>query len=208
MQRQDVVIIGAGGHAVSVIDILLESKEYRPVYALDKEPLSNREIYGVPVRDEKYLGIIQRGDIKKVFVAIGDNFIRKKVTENLKKRGFEFINAISPYAYISKHTALGCGIAVMPQVSIIAGTFIGDGTIINTNSSIDHDCVVGSFCHVAPGATLCGSCVVGDESFICAGAKIIQRINIGKKCIVGAGSLVIRDVDDGQKVIGIPSRLL
>ena len=195
-----IIIFGAGGHALSVADILLSRGDCQISCMVDKQ---KGVMAGIPVVNENH--ILAQSSTKAI-VAIGDNFIRKKVSEDLAQKGYKLINAISPKSYVSDRAILGRGVAVMPFSAIGPGTSVGDGCIINTRASIDHDCNIGFYVHIAPGSTVCGFAEIGNCSFICAGATVIDKIKIGKCCTVGAGSVVIRNLADDCIVAGVPAK--
>jgi UDP-perosamine 4-acetyltransferase len=202
---EELVIYGAGGHAVSVLDILLERGEFNIVAILERGA-EGRKFYGVQVMDENCLCELHERGVRAAFAAVGDNAVRTEISAKLITAGFRPINAISRSAYVSERARLGHGIAIMPNASIIAGTTIGNGVVVNTNASIDHDCEIGDFCHIAPGSTICGGVIIGNGTFVCAGAKLINYVKIGANCVIGAGAVVINDIGDGQTVVGIPAK--
>jgi UDP-perosamine 4-acetyltransferase len=204
---EELVIYGAGGHAVSVLDILLERGEFNIVAILERDA-EHRTLYGAPVMDENCLCELRDRGARAAFAAVGDNAVRAEISAKLIAAGFRPINAISRHAYVSERARLGHGIAIMPNASIIAGTTIGDGAVVNTGASIDHDCEIGEFCHIAPGSTICGGVRIGNGTFVCAGAKIIQYVKVGANCVIGAGAVVINDIGDGQTVVGVPAKAI
>jgi acetyltransferase EpsM len=82
-----VLILGAGGHAQVVADILMRAHEagsdYKPIGFLDDSPsLTGTAIMGLPV-----LGIIAQldeFDHDAVIVAIGDNRTRARIFESVR----------------------------------------------------------------------------------------------------------------------------
>jgi UDP-perosamine 4-acetyltransferase len=205
MDKEKVVVIGAGGHCRAVLDILLDDERYEAAGLVDTVDFDSYQ--GVPViGDDRILPSVIAKGIHKAFIAIGDNHIRGKIYDEMKAMGFTFMNVISPNAYISPRTVLGSGIVVMHGAIIHTGCKIGDGVIVNTNASIDHDCSIGDFSHVAPSAALCGQVTVGNRAFIGAGAHVIENIRIGNQCVIGAGSVVIRNLGEGVKAVGIPAK--
>jgi UDP-perosamine 4-acetyltransferase len=204
--QENVFLVGAGGHAGSVADIIIQSGEYNIVCMLDNEIKARADLYGIPIINECHLKELYDWGIFKGIVAIGDNRIRARISEQLLKRGFELINAVSKHSYVSAYSKLATGIAIMPNATVAAGAFIGAGTIVNTNASVDHDCRIGDFCHIAPGSTLCGNVMVGNGTFICAGAKIIDKITIGSNCVIGAGAVIIHNAADNETMVGVPGK--
>lgn len=203
---EKIIVLGNGGHARSVCDILLQMGMYEIVGLLAKD---RSQIMGIPVlgEDEKLEELYVQG-IRKAFVAIGDNQIRRKLTEKLNQIGFELGSAISPKAVISNFADIGTGAAVMPGAVINAYAVIGDGSIINTNASIDHDVKIGKFCHIAPGSSICGTTVIGDGSFIGVGSSLIDGITIGENVMIGAGAAVITDIQKNCLAAGVPAKVI
>lgn len=200
-----VVILGAGGHAKVVIDVF-RSAGIRVERCL--VPHGSGEISGVPIVDEaEGLEELGSGRSHRAFIAIGDNGVRFRLGRELREAGVEFVNAISPSAYLAADVRLGTGILIAPQAVVNAATVIGDDAILNTSSSVDHDNRIGTATHIAPGCHLAGSVHVGERSFLGVGTSVIPGISIGAGATVGAGSVVIRDIPDDTRAWGNPARL-
>lgn len=203
----NVVVIGAGGHARSTCDVLLAAGEHRIVGLLD--PYATEGFFSIPLLggDDMMSSVIREGRAKGIFVALGDNGVRRRLTEQARTLGYEVVRAISPRAVVSPFASVGQGTAIMPGAIINACARVGEGCIINTNASVDHDDVIGDYCHIAPGVTLCGYVTVGGRSFIGAGARVIDRITIGEDVILGAGAVAVRDIPSCVTAIGVPARV-
>jgi UDP-perosamine 4-acetyltransferase len=205
-----VVVIGGGGHAKVVIDVL-QQQGWQVAGYTDPAPLAGSQICGAPwLGDDDTLERLRAEGIAWAIAAFGDNARRSRMADRALALGFELANAVHPSAQISPHARLGQGVAVMPGVAVNAGSVIGDSTVLNTASSVDHDCTLGRGVHVAPGAHLAGYIVVDDEALIGGGA-IIGRgkpIRIGRGAVVGAGAVVIHDVPPATTVAGNPARPL
>lgn len=191
-------LIGAGGHAKVIADILVACGR-PPVAFLDDAPAHSR-LRGITVI--KGLELPEPGSA--VIVAIGDNCTR----ERLARRYSIFDVAIHPSAYVSRDAEIGPGTVVMAGVVINAGSRVGSHCIINTNATVDHDCLISDFAHVAPGATLGGHVRVGVGSMVGLGANVIHGREIGEHTIVGAGATVVRDLPSCVVAIGSPARVL
>lgn len=191
-------LIGAGGHARVVADIL-NAAGVCPAAFVDRAP-TRREIAGVPVIPGETIP----DSSASVIVAIGDNFVRERIAAGFAR----FAVAIHPTAVLGGDVEIGEGSVVMAGAVINAGARIGRHCIVNTRASIDHDCVICDFAHVAPGATLGGGARVGRGSMIGLGANVIHGREIGDYSVVGAGSTVVRDIADGVLAVGTPARAI
>lgn len=140
-----------------------------------------------------------------ILISIGDNEIRKKISE---KVSHSFLNAIHSTSIIDDISKIGLGTAIFQSATIQRDVFIGMHCIINTNASVDHDCIIENFVHIAPSATLCGNIKVGEGSLIGANATILPNIKIGKWCIIGAGSVITKDIPDFSLITGIPGKII
>ncbi len=201
------IIIGSGGHAKVVIDILKDIREYQIEGCISKDNI--KEILGIPIlgSDELLPKLIAKG-IKNVFIAVGDNKRRLELSREIKKLGFRLVNVISKKATISKSVHFGSGIVVMPGAVINVETTIEDLAIINTSASVDHDCILSEACHIAPGVNLAGNVKVGRGTFLGTGAAVIPSIEIGEWSIVGAGGVVVKDIPPFSVAVGNPAKVI
>src|SRR4030066_1795075 len=203
-----VVIVGSGGHAKVIMDILSSSKDYELVGCTSAD-LTLREVMGIPVLgDDSILPQLFAEGIKYAFVAIGDNRKREEFSNYVTRAGFELINAISLYSYISYTVKLGKGIAIMPGAVINACAVIQNNAIINTGATIDHDCLIGAGCHIAPGCHIAGNVRIGQGSFFGVGCKVIPKITIGEWSIIGAGAVVVNDLPGYSLALGAPAKVV
>ncbi|ALA81066.1 acetyltransferase [Stenotrophomonas maltophilia] len=201
-----VAVVGAGGHAKVIID-LLRGGGHEVVACLDAGRVG-QVVNGVPVLgDERVqLPLLKDQGVDAVFVALGDNRLRRKVAAAVTAAGLEMIPAVGRSAVISPSARIGQGCAIMEGAILNADVVVHDFAIINTNASVDHDCVVGAFAHVAPGSTLAGGVEVGASVFLGAGTRVIPGIKIADGATVGAGGVVVRDIDSTGTWVGVPAR--
>ena len=207
MNFEPVVIVGSGGHAKVVIELIRAEGRYQ-VKGCTGLGESGFVLGDVPILGtDSVLPAMLANGAKKAFVAIGDNHLRLRLLAQVLEMGFELINAISPNAVVSPSATLGRGIAIMAGAIINASAEIGDGAIINTNAGVDHDCRIGRGAHIGPGSTLAGNVEIGCESFLGARTCVIPGVRIGSRAIVGAGSVVVRDIPDDVTAMGVPARI-
>lgn len=183
-------LYGASGHAKVIIDIL-KANGVSIDGLVDDNP-EVEDLQGYPV-------FHQKENPFPLIISIGDNRIRKRISERLVGH---YGNAVHPSAIISPSALIGDGTVVMQGAIIQACAKIGKHCIVNTGASIDHECQVGDFVHISPHSTLCGNVRVGEGTWVGAGSTVIQGVNIGNWSVIGAGTVVTHDVPDGVLVIG------
>lgn len=204
--NKPVILIGNGGHAAVLAEILIESgREIIGFTAPEKQ--QNR--YCIP-----YIGTdeaIKTYSSKKIELVLGlgsvtVSNIRMDIFNEFNQEGFTFTSVIHKSAIISPYANLGEGVQIMAGVILQSFAKIADNTIINTASSIDHDCFIGGHCHIAPGVTFSGGVNIGDSTHIGTGTTVIQNVRIGSHVLIGAGSLVLNDIRDHCKAFGVPTK--
>ena len=205
--KEHVIVLGAGGHAKVVIEILQANGE-KVDYCV-RGPQGPETCAGVSVLEgDQHLPLLRQRGYFRAFVAIGSYSIRQRMADVVRQTGYQLTNAISPHAIISPSVQLGDGIAVMAGAVINAASVIADLAIINTGATIDHDCRIGRGVHIAPQCALAGSVTVGEGAFLGTGAKAIPGVQIGRWATVGAGAVVIRNIPDGAVAVGVPARVI
>lgn len=199
---KNVVIIGAGGHAKVIADIVLLNGDNLVGFLDDDDKKQNVDIY----ENHKVIGKVrdaERYSESYFIIAIGDNHARAKVADSLS---VNYYTAIHPKATIAGTAKIGEGSVIMAGAVVNPDTIIGKHCIINTACSIDHDNRIGDFVHISPGAHLAGTVSVGDYSWICAGATVINNISIKNDIIIGAGATVISNAIKSGTYVGTPAK--
>ncbi|MBP2636933.1 MAG: hypothetical protein H6Q72_2840 [Firmicutes bacterium] len=201
------IVVGGGGHAKVLIDILQLTTEQ--LLGFTDIRSDNKMVLGVlRMGDDTIISSYSPNEIQLVngIGSVGCADLRRQLFEKFKQRGFAFKTLQHPRAIISREIVLGEGAQIMAGAVIQPGCIIGSNTIINTRAAIDHDCSLENHVHIAPGAVLSGGVHIGEGAHIGAGATIIQGVNVGRNSIVGAGAVVTRDVPSGVTVVGIPAK--
>lgn len=208
MQSKPVILLGAGGHAKVLLDILLEQNAEIVGIAEKGGVERPTDLFGVPIIGSD--SDVERYSPREIELvngigSIGSTALRKRVYEKFKVLGYRFRQVIHPGAVVSRRTELGEGVQIMAGAVVNIGTRIGEDAIINTNASVDHDCLIGAHVHIAPGVTLSGGVKVGEGSHIGTGASVVQGKEISVNVIVGAGAVVVNNIKAEKIVCGIPA---
>jgi sugar O-acyltransferase (sialic acid O-acetyltransferase NeuD family) len=204
-----IVIVGAGGHAQVVADILLRAHDFGvddvPVAFVDADAsLWGQRFLGLPVLGDE--GELERTEHEAVIVGIGDNRIRARVFERLREAGRNVARAVHPHAVLAPDVEVGAGVVICAGVVVNTGSKLGDNSILNTGCTVDHHNLIGRHAHVAPGVHLAGAVQVGEGAFLGIGSCVIPGRSVGEWAMVGAGAAVVRDVAARTTVVGVPAR--
>lgn len=206
-----VLVIGAGGHAHVIADILLQMKPSNAglelIGYLDDNPdLIGQRIQGLPILGS--LTCLPATAHDAVIVAIGDNAIRCRVFSALEQNGESFVTACHPSAVVAPDVQIGPGTAICAGVVVNPGSVIGSNVILNTGCTADHHNRIEDHAHIAPGVHLGGEVSVGEGALVGIGATVIPRRRIGAWTVVGGGALVRSDLPSGVVAAGLPARVI
>ena len=202
MKTDLVKIIGAGGHAKVILEILNNCFEINEIQLYDDDIQKiGKNFYGIKIISNIQSAIRQNDSkLNNLLVAIGDNKIRKKVVEEINQStvannfvpNWATVNGL--YTTIAKTALIGEGTVVFNHANIGPSVKIGKHCIINNHSNVDHDCEIKDYVHIAPGAMLCGGVKIGEGTLIGAGSVIIPDIEIGSNLVIRAGSMVRKNL--------------
>lgn len=209
---ENIIIIGASGHAKVIVDIIERQGLYRIKGFLDTYRPKGEKLFDYPILGTEYdlNDIVVKYEVYGCFIAIGDNYTRKIMAKKISALNprIKFINAVHPKAIIGKNVKLGHGIAIMPGTVINSDSKIGDFCILNTNSSLGHDGTMKDYSSLASGVRTGGNLMLNKCSAISIGATVIENIVIGKNTVIGAGALVNKNIPDFVVAFGIPARII
>ncbi len=202
-KAKPVIVLGAGGHAKVVADVLKQSGR-KILGLIDIKEKKGASRFGLLVLgDDNDLDQYDADDIELAngVGALSGKGIRWDMANRMRIAGYTFSTIIHPSAIIAESVLLREGVQVMAGCVIQPEVSIGLDSIINTGSLIDHDCEIGSNCHIAPGVSLNGGVKIGDGTHIGTGAVALQYVSIGKNAVVAAGSVVNKDIQSDTTFI-------
>jgi len=179
------LLIGAGGHCRSCIDVIEQEGRFEIAGIVDKggeaecsklkaqsqknTAVAETEVLGYPIigtdddlpelRKKYCHALVTVGQIKSPDVRI-------RLHQLLLSLGFELPTIISPLAYVSRHAKIGQGTVIMHHALVNAGAVVGENCIINTKALVEHDAVIEDHCHIATGAVVNGGVVVQGCTFV------------------------------------------
>lgn len=202
---KDIALIGGGGHALSLLDILPSSSQvagyvdFRPVAEMPVKYLGNDETFIESVAPEAF-------DVMITLVSGADCSLRlrRDIINRYEAYGSPVI--VAPSAIVSPSATLGKGSALFHRSVVNAATHIGAHCVINTGAIVEHGCTIGSNVFIGPGAIICGGVSIGDDTYIGAGAIVKPTVSIAAGSTIGAGAVVIHDITQTGRYAGVPAK--
>lgn len=206
VKMKNILLIGAGGHALSCIDVIEQTGAYRVAGLVGLPDQVGQEIanYKIVASDDQLNYC--KNLAENAIVAVGQiecPGLRMKLFNALKYIGFSLPVVISPNAYVSPHAKIGRGTIVMHGAIVNAGAEVGENCIINSRSLVEHGVHVGDHCHISTMAALNGNCVIGDGCFVGSGATLRDSVILGERCLVGMGSVVRHSQPANSRILGL-----
>jgi sugar O-acyltransferase (sialic acid O-acetyltransferase NeuD family) len=199
-ESTSILLIGAGGHCKSCINLIDSIPEFKVKGIIDRPGSSAKDVLGHKVlgTDDEMESLF--GDSPSVLISVGQIKTPKtriKLFEKANSMGAVFPVLKSPMSCISDHSSIDSGTVVLHHVIVNASVKIGTNCIINTKALIEHDSEIGSHCHVSTAAIINGGVIVEDRCFIGSGAIVHEGVKIGEGSVISAGSIVRQDLSKG-----------
>jgi sugar O-acyltransferase (sialic acid O-acetyltransferase NeuD family) len=201
MSKPNIILIGAGGHARSCIDVVEQQGHFQIAGLIGTQDQVGAQsmhygydVIGIDADLSRLSNIYQFALV--TLGQIESARIRMQLYVQSTQLGYVLPTIIAPTAHVSSHARIGAGSIVMHGAIVNAGASIGNNCIINSRSLIEHDAKIDDHCHVSTGAIINGDVTVGAGSFVGSGSVIKQGVAIGNGCLVGMGLSVRDDIPD------------
>jgi sugar O-acyltransferase (sialic acid O-acetyltransferase NeuD family) len=211
-KSKPVIILGSGGHASVLLDILLQQNVeilavVSPV-APDKNSTlakyrylsDDDDVFSYSSEDIELINGVGFIPNNKASKCSGYKQPRHKLFHYFKKHGYSFKTIISDFALLSPSTQLEEGVQIMHGCILQPGVKVKANTIINTRTIVEHGCKIAKHNHIATGAIVCGDVTTEDYVFIGAGATVIQGLTLGESSVIAAGALIRKNVAAGNRI--------
>lgn len=210
--NKPVIIIGSGGHAAVLADMLQQVNRSIAAIVSPDKTLCHDVFKGIKhLHDDNDILKYAPTDVELVngIGSVPNDSHSEPLRVNLyhyfKSHGYHFSMVVSPHAIVSSYATLAEGVQVMTNTVIQTGASIGENSIINTAAVIEHNCKIGAHNHIAPGAIISGDVITEEHVHIGTGANVIHGINIAQHSIVGAGAVISKNIP--AKTIVYPAKV-
>lgn len=183
------ILIGGGGHAKVLYDIILAQNRLLYAYVDPKEHAWLSENNIKHISDYELSSVISsRPELFIGFVGLDCEALEKRMNtmKNYQQQGAYFTPLVHPSACVSSKATLSFGAQILPNAIVNSGAVIGEGAVINSGAIVEHDAVIGAGAHIAPRAVVLGGASVGDCAYISSGAVVIQNTIVPAKSFVKA----------------------
>lgn len=190
--KKNIILIGGGGHCISIIDIIENGNEFNILGILDSNNFG-KNILGYKILGDDSLINNLVNDNTYFLITVGQIKTcspRERIYKILKENNAKIATVISPLAYVSRHAKIGEGSVVMNHATVNAQSTIGRNCIINTMSNIEHGVLIGDFCHISTCSVINGDSQIGQRTFVGSNATISHGISIKEDSVISAGKFV------------------
>lgn len=213
IMKKKIVIIGAGGFAREVLDVLEACNQEKPSY--DMLGYIVETPYGTPgtlVNESPILGGFDwlEGHRDEVYVICGVGIPqhRRRLTLQARAIGCKFFSLIHPSAVLTRWVEMGEDVVITAGCILTNRIRIGNHIHLNLDCTIGHDSVLEDYVTLAPGVHVSGNVTLEEGCYVGTGANIIEKIHIGAWSIIGAGSTITGNVFPNTTVVGVPGRTI
>jgi sugar O-acyltransferase (sialic acid O-acetyltransferase NeuD family) len=203
VNKLPILLIGAGGHARSCIDVIEEEGRFTVSGLVGTADQVGTLVLGYPVlgADTELPALLLQHAY--VLVAVGQIKTpepRIQLFDLLTNYWCALPVIVSPRAHISRHASVAAGTVVMHGAIVNAGASVGRNCILNSQSLIEHDSVIGDHCHIATGVAINSSVHVGAGTFVGSNVTVRQGVRIGERCVIGMGMRVLKDCTSNTQI--------
>jgi len=204
MSKPNLILIGAGGHAHSCIDVIEHSGIFKIAGLIGKEEELQNDCMGYPVigTDSDLPELAKSYEYALIVLGqIETALVRQRIYDQAIALGFKFPTIISKTAHVASSASVGDGTIVMHGSIVNSNAKVGNNCIINTKALIEHDATVADHCHISTGAIINGAASLGSGSFVGSGSVIKHGITLGSQCVVGMGISVRHNYEDSSRIL-------
>lgn len=207
MPKKKLIIYGTGSFAEYVSYVFENDSPYEVCGFCMESSVKNpnqHHLFGKPFAEfEKITDIYPPSDYF-LFVAVGNNIIRKRIYTTAKAKGYSLPN------YISSKTTYWENLKIGDNCFIDEGTVLQPFTSIGSNSiifvsAIGHHTKIGNH-NLISVCTTGGNVNIADNCFIGMNSVIKPNVKIAENTIIGMGCVVVDNTENDGVYMGNPTK--
>jgi sugar O-acyltransferase (sialic acid O-acetyltransferase NeuD family) len=190
--KKNLILLGAGGHCKSCIDVIEQAGQYEIVGIIDHQEQLGELVLGYQVigTDNDIESLAKKGNEFLITVGqIKSPSTRERLFNQLRQCNVKMATIISPRAYVSQYAKIGEGSIIMHDALVNASASIGKNCIINTKALIEHDAIIGDHCHISTGAVINGGVDIKQGTFFGSNATSREYVASSEVDFIKAGAV-------------------
>jgi sugar O-acyltransferase (sialic acid O-acetyltransferase NeuD family) len=207
----ELLILGAGGHAREVALLIDTINEVRPRWEIvgffGIADHARDNIRGVPIIAKEDVARLSR-DVYFV-PGMGSPQVKLRAVAEMFEMGFHSAaTLIHPEVSVHESIRVGDGVIICRGSILTVDIIVGDYVTVNLGCTVTHDDRIGSYVTLSPACNISGGVILEEGAFLGTNSSVIEGVTIGAWSKVGAGAAVIRDIPAHCTAVGIPARLI
>jgi len=207
--KNKVVIFGVLDTAELAWYYLTNDSNYEVVaFTVNKQYIKDSEFHGLPVVPFEELEVHYPPSDYLFFAPMTGskmNNLRKKIYEEGKLKGYEYISYISSKATIFDNK-IGENCFILEDNTLQPFTEIGNNVVMWSGNHIGHHGKIEDHVFFTSHVVLSGHCHVKPRAWFGVNSTIRDFTTIGEGCLIGMGSLVTKSTDDDCFYMGFPAK--
>lgn len=190
---EKVILIGAGGHALSLTEFCMD--DILGYLAKEENPKMSGQWLGTDEDAGKLISSGHPFHMAFIYHGLPRMEQRRKLIEQYESEGCKFKTLIAPTAIVTPNSEIGEGSAIL-NGAIINRAHIGKNCVVNSGGIVEHDCIIGNNTFIGPGAVIGGFTTIGKNCFIGLGARIGNGLKIGDNISIAMGAVVSKNLEE------------
>ncbi|RKS50576.1 sugar O-acyltransferase (sialic acid O-acetyltransferase NeuD family) [Gillisia mitskevichiae] len=197
MKKKKLIIYGIGKFAEYVDYVFQNDSDYEVIaFCIEEKYLETKLFNNKPLLKYESLADSYPPNLYDLFIAVGNNEIRKKIFEHSISRGYYLASYISSKSKFWDNLITGNNV------------FVDEGCVLQPFIKISNNCILftSSLGHhtqikehsLLSGSKTGGNVIIGENCYIGLNASIKQNINIGDNTIIGMNCAIERDTKPNE----------
>jgi sugar O-acyltransferase (sialic acid O-acetyltransferase NeuD family) len=215
MKKNKVIIFGTLDTAELAHYYLSTDSIYEVVaFTVNNEYL--KETTFKPIGSEKVYPVVAFEELEQIYppsdyllfapmTGVKMNTLRKKIYEEGKSKGYEYISYVSSKATVCGNK-IGENCFILEDNTLQPFTEIGNNVVMWSGNHIGHHGKIEDHVFFTSHIVLSGHCHVKERAWFGVNSTIRDYTTIGEGSLIAMGSLITKDTDDGGFYMGTPAK--